>query len=201
MISSNSALRARSAWLSPSRRDKTLRNSRFSRKMSRVDSNRSNIPRSSSSVTGFEVSGRGGGLGCFSRGGFFPHRSSPISLTVHVAFAAAHLVLELSHLKLVAPQEDEFVPIGSSSGEGISNQCFAFFGPGDHTGTRLSVGPVSSYFIQNEIGTIFFNVRGDDSFTRVFPKNGGPAPKWVHQSFSCEHCLRMRCRTSMIGIG
>jgi hypothetical protein len=53
MISSNSALRVRSAWASPSRRDKTLRNSRFSRKTSRVDSNRSNIERSSSSVTGF----------------------------------------------------------------------------------------------------------------------------------------------------
>jgi len=29
MISSNSLLRVRSAWVSPSRRDKTLRNSRF----------------------------------------------------------------------------------------------------------------------------------------------------------------------------
>ena len=49
--------------LSPSRRDKTLRNSRFSRKMSRVDSNRSNIPRSSSSVTGFELAAGAVALG------------------------------------------------------------------------------------------------------------------------------------------
>ncbi len=55
MISSNLALRVRSAWASPSWRDKTLRNSRFSRKMARVASNRSNIPRSSSSVTGFPM--------------------------------------------------------------------------------------------------------------------------------------------------
>ena len=76
-ISSNSALRALKAWVSASRRNKTSRNSWCWRKMSRVDSNRSNIVRNSSSVTGF------GAAGCcgpewFSRGGFFPHRASPI---------------------------------------------------------------------------------------------------------------------------
>ena len=52
MISSNSALRLRNAWVSVSRRDKTSRNSRFRRKMSRAASNRSNIVRNSVSVTG-----------------------------------------------------------------------------------------------------------------------------------------------------
>ena len=56
MISSNSALRLRNTWVSVSRRYKTSRNSRFWRKMSRAASNRSNIARNSSSVTGFAVS-------------------------------------------------------------------------------------------------------------------------------------------------
>jgi hypothetical protein len=38
-------------------------------------------------------------------------------------------------MKLVAPQDDEFVPIRSSSGEGISINA-SHIGPGDHTETR-----------------------------------------------------------------
>ena len=73
MISSNSALRVRKAWVSVSRRDKTSRNSRFWRKISRVASNRSTIACNSSSVTGFAVTAGALVLGGFRSGGFFPH--------------------------------------------------------------------------------------------------------------------------------
>ena len=81
-------VRIRNSRVSVSRRDKTSRNSRFSRKMCRAAPNRSNISRNSSSVTGFG-GGRGSGLGRFSSGGFFPHRSSPISRVVDITLAAA----------------------------------------------------------------------------------------------------------------
>jgi hypothetical protein len=75
---------------------------------------------------------------------------------------------------LVAPQDDELVPI--RSGEGIKMQCFVFVGRETHErfedpGRRLD----SSLFRTGSIP--FFNV----ILSRRFSRNGGIAPKEVQE--------------------
>src|SRR5258708_24643510 len=99
-ISSSSGLRVGNAWVSASRRNKTSLNSWCWRKMSRVVSNRSNIVRNSSSVTGFPAAAGAAVLGgSVAEGSFHIDR---LQYRLRLMFvAAARLFLGRGDFKLL----------------------------------------------------------------------------------------------------
>jgi hypothetical protein len=83
--------------------------------MSRVVSNRSNIACNSSSVTGFAVAAGAVVLGGSVTEVSFHMDRLQYRVRFDVALAAAHLVLGLYDLRLVAPWGEQFVRIRSLS--------------------------------------------------------------------------------------